>query len=93
MNLEIFEQVSTNISKDATKEEGKVKTFQEEKLKIVRRITESIKGYNKVLKENELKKNIEIEIEKEFLTKYLESDSDEKEDSEGEQEDLSDHSK
>lgn len=33
-----------------------------------------------VLKENELKKNIEVEIEKEFLTKYLESESEEEED-------------
>lgn len=81
MNLEIFAQVSTNIGKDG-KEDGKVQTFQEEKLKIVRRITESIKGFNKVLKENELKKNIEIEIEKEFLTKYLESESEEDEKSE-----------
>lgn len=39
------------------------------------------------MKENELKKNIEIEIEKEFLTKYLESESEDDEKSE-EDEDL-----
>ena len=33
MNLEVFAQVSTNIGKDG-KEDGKVQTFQEEKLKI-----------------------------------------------------------
>ena len=70
--------MSTNVPKD-TKDEGKVQTFQEEKLKIVRRIIESIKGFNHNVKELELKKNIEIEIEKEFLTKYLESESEEEE--------------
>lgn len=79
MNLEIFSQISTNIP--PTKDEGKVQTFQDEKLKIVRRITESIKGFNRHVKEQELKKNIEIEIEKEFLTKYLESESENEEES------------
>ena len=79
MNLEIFSQISTNIP--PTKDEGKVQTFQDDKLKIVRRITESIKGFNRQVKENELKKNIEIEIEKEFLTKYLESESENEEES------------
>ena len=74
MNLEIFEQVSTNIVK-TNKSDGKIETFEQDKLKIVRRIIESIKGFNQVARETELKKNVEIEIEKEFLTKYLESES------------------
>ena len=36
----------------------------------------------------ELKKNIEIEIEKEFLTKYLESESEEEDDFEDDGEEL-----
>ena len=79
--------MSTNVAKD-TKDEGKVQTFQEEKLKIVRRIIESIKGFNHNVKELELKKNIEIEIEKEFLTKYLESESEEEDDFEDDGEEL-----
>ena len=50
----------------------------------MRRIIEPVKGFNLSVKEQELKKNIEIEIEKEFLTKYLESES------EGDEEDFDD---
>jgi hypothetical protein len=52
--------------------------YSDAKLKIVERISKAIKDHNKVTREQrDEPKHIEAGIEKEFLAKYIDSDSDE----------------
>ena len=55
--------------------------YSDAKLKIVERISKAIKEHNKVIKEQrDEPKHIEAHIEKEFLAKYIESDSEDQHD-------------
>jgi hypothetical protein len=76
MNFEIFSQV-TRVAKDTTSK-AVLTEYSDAKLKIVERISKAIKEHNKVIREQrDEPKHIEAHIEKVFLAKYAESDSDE----------------
>jgi len=76
MNFEVFSQVS-RVAKDSSSK-AVLTEYSDAKLKIVERISKAIKEHNKVSREQrDEPKHIEAHIEKEFLAKYIESDSEE----------------
>ena len=78
MNFEVFSQV-TRVAKDSTSK-AVLTEYSDAKLKIVERISKAIKEHNKVTREQrDEPKHIEAHIEKEFLAKYIESDSEDEE--------------
>lgn len=69
----------TRVAKDNTSK-AILTEYSDAKLKIVERISKNIKEHNKVIREQrDEPKNIEAHIEKEFLAKYVESDSEDDE--------------
>lgn len=74
MNFEIFSQV-TRVTKDSSSK-AVLTEYADAKLKIVERISKGIKEHNKITKEQKVEpKHVEAHMEKEFLEKYIDSDT------------------